>query len=55
MKQRTPWSAALVLGLALSAGCGSASVSGPPPGGSSDGLVVWDWKSGDANAASYLE
>ncbi|MFD7657486.1 ABC transporter substrate-binding protein [Actinosynnema sp. NPDC059797] len=55
MKQRTPWSAALVLVLALSAGCGSAAVSGPPAGGSDGGLVVWDWKSGDADAAAYLE
>ena len=54
MKQRTLWSAALALGLALSAGCGSASVSGPSSGGSDDKLVVWDWKSGDATAASYV-
>ncbi|PSL52043.1 multiple sugar transport system substrate-binding protein [Saccharothrix carnea] len=55
MRQRTLWSAVLVLGLALSAGCGSAGVSGSPPGGSGDKLVVWDWKSGDPSAAAYLE
>ena len=54
MKQRALWSAALALGLALSAGCGSASAPGPA-GGSGDELVVWDWKSGDPSAASYLE
>jgi multiple sugar transport system substrate-binding protein len=55
MKQRTLWSVTLALGLALSAGCGSASTSGPSSGGSADKLVVWDWKSGDANAAAYLD
>jgi multiple sugar transport system substrate-binding protein len=52
--KRTLWSAALVLGLALSAGCGSAAVTGPSSG-SSDKLVVWDWKSGDPSAAAYLD
>lgn len=55
MKQRALRTAALALGLALTAGCGSASVSGPSSGGSADKLVVWDWKSGDANVAAYLE
>ena len=56
MKQRTPWTAALVAGLALTAaGCGSASGPGTSSGGSSDKLVVWDWKSGDAKAAGYVE
>ena len=54
MKRRALWSAALVAGLAL-AGCGSASESGPPATGTGGKLVVWDWKSGDASAASYLE
>ncbi|GAB2961404.1 ABC transporter substrate-binding protein [Saccharothrix stipae] len=54
MKQRALWSAALVLGLALATGCGSAA--GPGSSGSSgDKLVVWDWKSGDANVAAYLD
>ncbi|MFE2758058.1 ABC transporter substrate-binding protein [Actinosynnema sp. NPDC059335] len=54
MEQRALWSAAVVLGLALAAGCGSAA--GPGPSGSSgDKLVVWDWKSGDANVAAYLD
>ncbi|MEU4411464.1 extracellular solute-binding protein [Streptosporangium sp. NPDC023963] len=56
MKQRTLWSVALVAGLAL-AGCGSAT---PPAAAPSDSakatkLVVWDWKSGDAAAASYIK
>ncbi|GAA3463519.1 ABC transporter substrate-binding protein [Saccharothrix longispora] len=54
MKQRAPWSAAVVLGLALASGCGSAAAPGPS-GGSGDALVVWDWKSGDADAAAYLD
>src|SRR6188768_1908781 len=54
MKRRALWSAALVAGLAL-AGCGSASKSGSPPAGQAGKLVVWDWKSGDASSASYLE
>jgi multiple sugar transport system substrate-binding protein len=54
MKQRALWSAVLVAGLAL-AGCGSASESDSPSGGSSGKLVVWDWKSGDATAKSYVE
>ncbi|MEU4449514.1 extracellular solute-binding protein [Actinosynnema sp. NPDC050801] len=54
MKQRALWSAALVLGLAVASGCGSAA--GPGSSGSSgDKLVVWDWKSGDANVAAYLD
>jgi multiple sugar transport system substrate-binding protein len=55
MKQRTLWSAALVVGLTLTAGCGSASGPGSANGGSGDKLVVWDWKSGDAKAAGYVE
>jgi multiple sugar transport system substrate-binding protein len=54
MKQRALWSAVLVAGLAL-AGCGSASDSGSSSGGSAGKLVVWDWKSGDASAASYID
>ena len=54
MKQRAGWSAVLMLGLALAlTGCGSAA--GPDPSSrSGDKLVVWDWKSGDATAASYI-
>lgn len=55
MKQRALWSAALALGLALSAGCGSASVPGPSSEDPDDKLVVWDWKSGDPSVASYVE
>jgi multiple sugar transport system substrate-binding protein len=41
-----------VLGLAL-AGCGSAA--DPDPSSRAGGkLVVWDWKSGEATAASYI-
>jgi multiple sugar transport system substrate-binding protein len=55
MKQRAVWSAVLVMGLAL-AGCGSASDSGDKPSGGAAGkLIVWDWKSGDATAKSYIE
>ena len=54
MKQRALWSAAVVLVLVLASGCGSATSPGAA-GGSGDGLVVWDWKSGDASAAAYLE
>jgi multiple sugar transport system substrate-binding protein len=55
MKQRTLWSAALVVGLALTAGCGSAAGPNSSAGNSGDKLVVWDWKSGDAKAAGYVE
>jgi multiple sugar transport system substrate-binding protein len=54
MKQRALWSAAVVLGLALASGCGSATAPGTS-GSSGDKLVVWDWKSGDANVAAYLD
>lgn len=54
MKQRAVWSAVLVAGLAL-AGCGSATGSRSSSGGSESKLVVWDWKSGEATAASYIE
>ncbi|MGN9787926.1 ABC transporter substrate-binding protein [Nonomuraea sp. ZG12] len=56
MKQRILWSAILVAGLAL-AGCGSATRPTSSPSGSSkvSKLVVWDWKSGDAAAASYVQ
>jgi multiple sugar transport system substrate-binding protein len=52
--KRALWSAALLAGLVL-AGCGSASDSGSSSGGADGKLVVWDWKSGDATAASYVE
>jgi ABC-type glycerol-3-phosphate transport system substrate-binding protein len=54
MKQRAMWSAVLVVGLALT-GCGSATKSDSPSGGAGGKLVVWDWKSGEASAAPYLE
>jgi multiple sugar transport system substrate-binding protein len=50
---RALWSASLLAGLVM-AGCGSASDSGSSAGGSAGKLVVWDWKSGDATAASYV-
>ncbi|MGC5031190.1 ABC transporter substrate-binding protein [Micromonospora sp. DT229] len=55
MKQRALWSAALVVGLVTMAGCGSAGGPGNSSGGSADRLVVWDWKSGEASAAQYLD
>lgn len=54
MKPRVVWAAVLVAGLALT-GCGSASNPGGSSGGSPGKLVVWDWKSGEASAAPYLE
>jgi multiple sugar transport system substrate-binding protein len=48
------WSAGLVAGLTV-AGCGSATGSDQSSGGSTDKLVVWDWKSGEPSAASYIE
>ncbi|MDX3192990.1 extracellular solute-binding protein [Streptomyces sp. MN03-5084-2B] len=54
MKQRTLFSAALIAALALTAGCGSAAGPATPTGDASGKLVVWDWKSGDAKAASYV-
>jgi ABC-type glycerol-3-phosphate transport system substrate-binding protein len=54
MKLRAWGPVAVVAGLAL-AGCGSATSPGSDPGAGTDTLVVWDWKSGDANAAAYIE
>ncbi|WP_092380253.1 ABC transporter substrate-binding protein [Micromonospora phaseoli] len=54
MKKRAIWSAALVVGLAM-AGCGSATGPGSSSGGSEGKLVVWDWKSGEASAAPYID
>src|ERR1044071_5937757 len=55
MKQRALWSAVLIAVLAMS-GCGSASGPKAADKGSTGGkLVVWDWKSGDAAAASYVQ
>ena len=53
MKQRVLWSAVLIAALGLS-GCGSAGGSKSADSGSSGKLVVWDWKSSDANAANYV-
>ncbi|MGC4861911.1 ABC transporter substrate-binding protein [Micromonospora sp. DT41] len=54
MKQRAVWAAVLVAGLALT-GCGSATGSGSSSSGSADKLIVWDWKSGEASSAAYVE
>src|SRR3954449_2934751 len=53
MKQRALWSVLLAAVLAL-AGCGSAGGSNSTDSGSGGKLVVWDWKSSDANAANYV-
>jgi multiple sugar transport system substrate-binding protein len=54
MKQRALWSAAVVvIALALN-GCGSAGGSKSPEPGTTGKLLVWDWKSGDKTAASYI-
>ncbi|QFZ20930.1 ABC transporter substrate-binding protein [Saccharothrix syringae] len=52
MEQRLSWSFVLVL--VLCAACGSATAP-DSSGGSADRLVVWDWKSGDATSAAYLD
>lgn len=52
MKQGALWPAVLVAALAL-AGCGSAAGTKSPSGTGT--LVVWDWKSGDKTATSYVE
>jgi len=54
MKHRAVVSAILLAGLAL-AGCGSATGSQSSSGESDGKLVVWDWKSGDASAAAYID
>ena len=48
MKQRALWSAVLIAVLGLS-GCGSAGGSKSADTGAAGKLVVWDWKSSDAN------
>lgn len=53
MKQRALWSVLVAAVLAL-AGCGSAGGSASTDKGSGGKLVVWDWKSSDANAANYV-
>lgn len=55
MKQRTLWSAIPVAGLVVLAGCGSAADPDSASGGSKGKLVVWDWKSGDAAASTYVK
>ncbi|WP_328766112.1 ABC transporter substrate-binding protein [Streptomyces sp. NBC_00286] len=52
---RTLWAAIPVAGIVVLAGCGSASDSDSASGGSKGKLVVWDWKSGDATASSYVK
>lgn len=54
MKQRILWPAVLIAGLTM-AGCGSATPSAPPAAQAKGKLVVWDWKSGEPAAASYIE
>ncbi|MFF5114317.1 ABC transporter substrate-binding protein [Streptosporangium sp. NPDC000509] len=56
MKQRALWSAVLAAGLVLT-GCGSATrpTSSPSESGKVTKLVVWDWKSGEASAANYIQ
>jgi multiple sugar transport system substrate-binding protein len=54
--RRARWSAVLALGLVsglVLAGCGSAADT-DPSSGSGGKLVVWDWKSGEASASSYI-
>ncbi|AZM49696.1 sugar ABC transporter substrate-binding protein [Streptomyces sp. WAC 06738] len=52
MKRPALWSVVLVAGLL--SGCGSAG-SGSSSGTADGRLVVWDWKSGEETAASYIE
>jgi multiple sugar transport system substrate-binding protein len=54
MKRRALWSTALIAPLALY-GCGSAAGPDSSEGGDGGTLVVWDWKSGDEAAKSYIE
>lgn len=53
MSNRPLWTVVMAALLALT-GCGSAAGPGSG-GGKADSLVVWDWKSGDAAAATYVE
>ena len=53
MRQRALCAVVLAAGLTL-AGCGSAAGPGSSDG-ADDKLVVWDWKSGDAAAAAYVD
>lgn len=57
MQQRTLWSALMAVALTV-AGCGSATRTESPSGQASQPqqkLLVWDWKSGEAAAATYIE
>ena len=56
MKRVLAAAAGLVAAVALAA-CGGAAGTGSLPQGGGDGtkLVVWDWKSGDANTAGYVD
>ena len=54
MKQRALSATALIAALAL-AGCGSAADPESESGDGDGKLVVWDWKSGEETAASYVE
>jgi len=52
MMQRRIWPVVLVAALALT-GCGSATGTGSDTG-STDKLVVWDWKSSDKTAQNFV-
>jgi multiple sugar transport system substrate-binding protein len=56
MKRVLATAAALVAAVALAA-CGGAAGTGSTPsgGGAGQRLVVWDWKSGDAKSAAYVD
>jgi len=54
MKRRTLWTSTLIAPMALY-GCGSAAGPDSSSGGGRGALVVWDWKSGDATAKSYID
>ncbi|MDG4859231.1 extracellular solute-binding protein [Streptomyces sp. T-3] len=53
MKRRALLAAVLAAGMMLS-GCGSAG-SNSPDDAADDKLLVWDWKSGEETAASYIK
>jgi ABC-type glycerol-3-phosphate transport system substrate-binding protein len=55
MKQHPALRSAVLIAVLALSGCGSAAQPDSPPGGSGGKLVVWDWKSGDPSAASYIE
>ncbi|MEN3541199.1 extracellular solute-binding protein [Microbispora sp. ZYX-F-249] len=58
MRQQRWWAVLMVAGLAVT-GCGSAARTESPSSGKASQeqrkLVVWDWKSGEPAAATYIE